>query len=1137
MIGKLTTGGGYGGTVAYVLGPGEHGKEDRATVLWHTMGSDNPEHWAIEMEEHARALNPDLVESGYSDLVIHAALSAAPGERLSKDQWIALASEYMREMGWDKHDHIIVQHDDRPHDHIHLIINRVGQDGQTADLHNDYQRQAAALEKIEKEFGLDPSHAKMREAAEADPSKAVDSLTHSRLTFTEQDAERYFKRLGFDDEKAHELTTRALAADNVLATEDGRYTTSEVQKEVFELNERLATLAGRTHGPLPGLAGAADPDRELSADQKQAREAIAEGKDLTVVVGIAGAGKTAVVKQVHADHEANGYDVIGAAPTGKAARGLQASAGIESSTIASLLLSLEHGSKRFDAHTVLVIDEAGMARLDDISKLAAALSQAGGRMVMLGDDKQLQAVGHGGALTLAEKHAGSTILDTVWRQKEEWMKEATRSFGHGDAPAALQAYANHGDVRWSASVGSAVQNMILDYGAAVDNGWRPDQMLAMAYRNDHVAALNSGIRDELQERGHLQDVRTYDLTRGGGEGDIEIAVGDRIVLTKNPPKSLGILEEDVKNGMFGTVLAIRAEDNQVDIQLDKGSLVRLDLDEFAYIDYGYAATIHKSQGASIEKTFELATNRMDSHLTYVAMSRHESETTLYANSADFRSLGELIAKLSKSHVEEKFDQILTASIEKKLETLYALNPRQVEAYLAANPEAAQRVAELGITPGRDSSYLDNVLGVLREHIGKSETPTLGSSSLPGLDSFRDALQEWSASLDGWKHDPMLPMNPTEQVIHAVLDGAVSAVWNALAEGTRQGLTEGPKDVIADLARVTWEHSVRAAEQGLDGMAEIGKPRENNEPQQQKETQGADQTHGKDTAATSDKGKEAALEKQPPQGQGKGSEPEQGQPLSQGKGSEHSQGQDAAIGKGGSAPSGKGLGPTESDQSAGKGNSPFQDQRQGQQKDDAHGRPPSLREGSEHNSSHGKGSAQSRGQERPSQENGSVQAQGQRPSEDKGLRKGSEQRQEQGMSKDASREKQPPRSTDDTKGRDAISDKGKAQGAGKGKDQSQRTGRESGKPNQGNTRDPKGADRSKGGSQPQGKDRAPGRSADKSKDSGKAPGQTKTPGKSPAPSKGSAKSSDKGKTAVAQDKAAQKTQDSGKDRGYGRERYR
>lgn len=1133
MIGKISTGKGYGGTIEYVMGAGEWGKEDRAQVIWHTMSGDNPQHWAIEMEEHARALNPDLVESGRSDLVIHVSLSAAKGEHLTDLGWISVANEYLREMGWDKHDYILVRHDDRPHDHVHLVINRVGQDGQTADLHDDYPRQAHALEAIERKFGLDLSHAKMRAEAEQNPAKAVESLTQSHLTFSAKDVERYFHRMGFTDDKVKELTWRALTVGNVLGTNDGRLTTSEVKQEVATLDGRFAALAARAHGPLTERAVDVDPARQLTADQQRAREATLSGRGLVVTEGFAGSGKSMYLNQVRADLQANGYQVLGAAPTGKAADGLQASSGIQSSTIASLLGQLERAENplRLSERTVLIVDEAAMARLDDLSRLAAHVQRAGGLLSMVGDSRQLAAVGHGGGLELAKRHAGSTVLDTIWRQSEGWQRDATRAFGEGRAADAIQAYADHGAIHWSASIGSAREDLIIDYIRAIDSGRSAGDMLAMAYRNEDVEKLNRGIREELKTRDMLGGEHTYRLTQRDGKlKDIELAQGDRVVLERNQ-KRLGISEEDVKNGMFGTV--IHAGKDHFTVRLDKGSIVTIDPNKYGHVSYGYASTVHKAQGATIAKTFELASRGMGSNLTYVAMSRHKEDTTLYANTADFKDTADLVAKLSKSESLENFAKIMAAEgwlkqqgLDERLSALLEQRYEQAAEMLAARPEISEKLQELGITPEQTKSYIEDVIDVLEKHLGSPEMPSLGQDGPPDtLGAFRDAFQEWRASLDAWKYDPLVPMDRTEQVIYAVLEGAVSAVWNGLSNGVQRGLSDEP-GLLADLLRVTGQHLGAALEAGIEGATgkigeaitgakhsselverlverEPGAPNMGEQPSKGKESQGH---QGKD--------------KEHPQGQGR----EQEDKGEKSKGESHDAGR-----------AGGEQGRSQGQPRSGEGRQAKGPQAEG-------GR-----------STEGRGGDQSRGGDRQSAGRGSEghQAEG-RGQEQHAAGKGEGQQQDRAAGKGESQEQQRDQGKNPGQGA-RTPDKGPApqktatpaKDAGETKDGHKQTApaprqdKAQSKGQQQNKTQGKNADKSKHASK--------GKDSGKTKDGGKSAAegqqrQTKTADreqpqtKSAGKSTGKAPTKGKGKTA-AKSKAVSKDNSSGNARDYGRERYR
>ncbi|KPH05739.1 BID domain-containing protein, partial [Rhizobium acidisoli] len=119
------------------------------------------------------------------------------------------------------------------------------------------------------------------------------------------------------------------------------------------------------------------------------------------------------------------------------------------------------------------------------------------------------------------------------------------------------------------------------------------------------------------------------------------AVGDRIIFLENArflePRAKHSGPQYVKNGMLGTVVATgdKRGDPLLSVLLDNGRKVVFSEDSYRNVDHGYAATIHKSQGATVDRTFVLATGMMDRHLTYVSMTRHRDRVDLYAAKEDF----------------------------------------------------------------------------------------------------------------------------------------------------------------------------------------------------------------------------------------------------------------------------------------------------------------------------------------------------------------------------------------------------------------------------------------------------------------------------------------------------------------------
>ena len=111
----------------------------------------------------------------------------------------------------------------------------------------------------------------------------------------------------------------------------------------------------------------------------------------------------------------------------------------------------------------------------------------------------------------------------------------------------------------------------------------------------------------------------------------------------------------VKNGSLGTVLKI--DDHAMTVRLDTGPAVSFDTTKYRDLDYGYAATIHKTQGITVDRSFVLATDHFDKHTTYVAMSRHRDDVTLsYSGDhfKDFKELKDLCGRERPKHLVADF---------------------------------------------------------------------------------------------------------------------------------------------------------------------------------------------------------------------------------------------------------------------------------------------------------------------------------------------------------------------------------------------------------------------------------------------------------------------------------------------------
>jgi hypothetical protein len=405
---------------------------------------------------------------------------------------------------------------------------------------------------------------------------------------------------------------------------------------------------------------AGDASARLSDEQRAAIEHITGRERIAAVVGFAGAGKSTMLAAAREAWEAEGYQVHGAALSGKAAEGLEESSGIQSRTLASWSRGWENDRGTIGRGDVFVIDEAGMVGSRQLARFVGEAEARGAKIVLVGDHEQLQAIGAGAPFRAITEEIGHAELSEIRRQRVDWQREASVDFATHRTAEGLAAYRDRGNISFAETGEDARGQIVRDYLA--DRDERPDgTRVAMAHRRADVRAINDAIRTELQDRGELARVAEAGALAEGreGAGDVaqavdherdgpaealtfqtndgkrDFAIGDRIVFLENS-RDLG-----VKNGMLATVDHV--EPGRIVATLDgRGDSVSVPMGDYQAIDHGYATTIHKNQGATVDRSYVLASGTMDRHLTYVAMTRHRDGAQLYAAQDEFTNAGRLV---------------------------------------------------------------------------------------------------------------------------------------------------------------------------------------------------------------------------------------------------------------------------------------------------------------------------------------------------------------------------------------------------------------------------------------------------------------------------------------------------------------
>jgi Ti-type conjugative transfer relaxase TraA len=530
----------------------------------------------------------------------------------------------------------------------------------------------------------------------SDPTVALRTMTHQRSTFTERDIAKFLHTRTHGAEQFQAAFLKVTISDELVALGKDdrnivRYTTRDMLEAEKSLLHRSKVLDGRhSHGVAASRQNSALSQTHLSDEQKTAFKHVTGEGDLKALVGVAGSGKSTLLAAARQAWEAEGLTVKGAALSGIAAENLEIASGIKSRTLASYEYTWKEGRDALTKNDVLVIDEAGMIGTKQLERMLAAADKAHAKVVLVGDPEQLQAIEAGAAFRGIVGQAGMVELTQVRRQKEAWGREATQALATGNTIEALKVYESHGAIVAGATREEAQRQLLAAWSR--DRTANPtESRLILAYTRDDARELNLEAREILKREGRLGRSETVQTTRGARE----FAAGDRIMFLRNE-KSLG-----VKNGTLGTVERIGNGALQIRLDGKDDARIAIETKDYQDLDYGYASTIHKSQGATVDRSYVLASQYFDRHTSYVALSRHrEAATLFYARDEFARPRGEGAAP-DPAEAKRNLDYTLSRSRPKELAHDY-LEPSLADKQPAAAQEHEDNSPEAIQTRAREA---------------------------------------------------------------------------------------------------------------------------------------------------------------------------------------------------------------------------------------------------------------------------------------------------------------------------------------------------------------------------------------------------------------------------------------------------
>lgn len=463
---------------------------------------------------------------------------------------------------------------------------------------------------------------------------------------------------------------------------DRRYTT----EEMLRVEGRIVNSAKRRLGPwnfrrIEGSTIEQVIETHPRLDREQAaavRKLLGSRNGLDVVIGQAGTGKSTMLAAARAGWEAARCKVIGTAVASRTAAELEAGTGIECVTMARLCLDLDRGTTTFTSRHVIVVDEASLVGSRGLDRLQRHVDRADAKLVLVGDNRQLSSIDAGGALRALSNSLSGHVIELTRNRRQveadqEWERQALVALRKGQIARAIAAYDDHDRIAVADDVAAARQ-------ALIERWWSvhaQSSTAILAVTRSDVAALNELARSRRAEAGELG----AEIRLSSGK---TYAVGDRILLEKNGWAAVARDQPGaeagpgstvaVRNGTFATVVGVpgprahnppaRAGDyrscqgdvpsGRGDIGIDEppperrqhphaGLVVELVSghhvtlsSQYAeqHTSLGYALTVFRSQGITVDHAFLLANDTLFQEAGYTALSRGRLSNHLYAVAPD-----------------------------------------------------------------------------------------------------------------------------------------------------------------------------------------------------------------------------------------------------------------------------------------------------------------------------------------------------------------------------------------------------------------------------------------------------------------------------------------------------------------------
>ena len=461
-----------------------------------------------------------------------------------------------------------------------------------------------------------------------EPDEIIKHLTRENAVFNGEDLHNFLHKHVVGEGVRGDIASRVMEYGSLVplyhkhtGEEAGWFTTKEVRaQEDRILREAERLNVGAQYVAKPAIVQEIIGERSFSEEQKTAFEfCVAGNGGIKVIQGRAGTGKSYVMQGIREAYERSGKEVIGLGYTGSVADLMQKDGFDTTYTISGLLFRHRYNRINIKPGTVFMVDEAAMVPTDILDELIKVGNTYGSKLILVGDDRQQNARARSGLFSVFGEQFGAVELKTVRRQAIAWQKQLSEALSYGSIETAVHLLNDNKGIHWHEHQQGAISALVEEW-CKNTRDYPDTRRLIIAHRNIDVDVINESVHRIRQA---LNKVRLEEFVCETQQGRVGFSVGDRVQFTAIS-RDLGL-----KNGEYGTLVG--ASKHKFTVEKDDGETISFNPGLYKNLRHGYATTIYKSQGRTLEEVSILYSASLREKPSYVALTRQIKDLKLYVS--------------------------------------------------------------------------------------------------------------------------------------------------------------------------------------------------------------------------------------------------------------------------------------------------------------------------------------------------------------------------------------------------------------------------------------------------------------------------------------------------------------------------